>query len=119
MRVVDAIDERGAREAAEDNRMGRADARACQHRDRQFRNQRHVQRDTIAFDYAKSLQDIRKATNFRVQLLIGEGARVTRLAFPNQRSFVPSPRRQMAIETVVTDIDLSADEPFGMGCFPL
>ena len=47
--VVDAIDERGAGEPAEDHGMRRADPRAGQHRDRQLRNQRHVKRDAIAF----------------------------------------------------------------------
>ena len=49
LRVVDAIDKRGAGESAKDHGVGRANARAGEHRDRQLRNQRHVERDAIAF----------------------------------------------------------------------
>src|SRR5205807_8403784 len=99
--------------------MGCADARARQHRDRQLRNQRHVEGDAIAFLDANFLEDVRKATNFGVQLLISQRARVAGFAFPNQSDFVSPPSAEMAIETVVRDIDLSADKPLRMRRLPL
>ena len=48
LRVVDAIAQRLGAEAAEDDAVDRADARAREHRDRELGNQRHVERDAIA-----------------------------------------------------------------------
>ena len=66
-------------------------ARTGQHRNRQLGNQRQVERDAIALLNANALKDIRKATNFRVKLLISERARVAGFAFPNESGFVASP----------------------------
>ena len=48
-RIVDPIDESSARETTEDHRMGGANACTREHRDGQLWNQRHVERDAIAF----------------------------------------------------------------------
>ena len=93
-------------------------ARTGQHRNRQLGNQRQVERDAIALLNANALKDIRKATNFRVQLLISERARVAGFAFPNQRRLIASPSGQMTIETAVRNINFSADKPLRMRRFP-
>jgi hypothetical protein len=45
--------DRFGREAAEDDRMHRADARAGEHRDGRLRDHRHVDGDAIAFLHAR------------------------------------------------------------------
>src|SRR4029077_6285617 len=108
--VVDAIDQRGAGEPAEDHRVGSADARARQHRDREFRNQRHVKRHAIPLFDSTTLQDVGKFADFGMELLVGEGALVAGFAFPNQRCFVAPPGVEMSVEAVVRNIQLAADE---------
>ena len=73
-RVVDAIDQRLAREAAEHDRVRRADTRAGEHRDRQFGNQRHVQSDAVAALNAGAFEHVRELAHFGVELLIRVGA---------------------------------------------
>src|SRR2546425_10640410 len=99
--------------------MRGANPRAGEHRDRQLRNQRHVQRDAITFFHADLLQHVCKATDFSMQLLIGERSRVAGLAFPNQSRFVTSPGSEMTVEAVVRDIDLAAGKPLRMRWLPL
>ena len=48
LRVVDAIAQRLGAEAAEDDAVDGADARAREHRDRELGNQRQVERDAVA-----------------------------------------------------------------------
>jgi hypothetical protein len=52
------------REAAEHDRMDRADARAGEHRVRRFRDHRHVDGDAIALFDAARLQDVGEAADF-------------------------------------------------------
>src|SRR6185503_3907702 len=99
--------------------MRSADARARQHCDRQFRNQRHVQRHTIACANVFTIQNVRELADFRVQLLISESARFAGFAFPDKRGFVATPGWEVTIETVVRDVDLPADEPLSMRWVPL
>ena len=54
-----------------------------------------------------------------MQLLISECAGVAGLALPNQSRFVASPRSEVAVEAVIRDIDLAADEPLRMRRLPL
>src|SRR5262249_17307987 len=107
------------RKTSEDDGVRRPNARTGQHRNCEFGNQRHIERYAIAFFNSEPLQHVGEATNFSVQLLISQRAVVARLAFPNQSCFVTTPRRQMTIQTVVGEVDFSADEPLDMGRFPL
>ena len=59
--VDDAAGERIRREAAEDDRMDRADARAGEHRIGRFRDHRHVDGDAVALLDAVLLQHIGEA----------------------------------------------------------
>ncbi len=47
----------------------------------------------------------------RMQLLIGERADVARLAFPDDGGLVAAPGGEMAVEAVVREVELAADEP--------
>ena len=57
LRVVDAGGELLGREAAEHDRMHRADARAGEHRDHRLRHHRHIEDDAIALGDAEILHD--------------------------------------------------------------
>ena len=51
----------------------------------------------------------------RFRAKVGEGARVARLAFPDQRQLVLAPGLQVAVQGVVDDVGLAADEPLVEG----
>ena len=53
-----------------------------------------------------------------MELLIGQGADVAGFAFPDDGGFIFAGGRDMAVETVVGDVELSADKPFGPGSVP-
>ena len=54
-----------------------------------------------------------------MKLLIRQDADFAGFAFPDDRGFVFSPGGDVTIETVVGEIDLSADEPLGPRAIPL
>ena len=90
--VVDSIDDGRAGEAAKDYGVRCANARAGEHGDRQFWNQRHVQRNAIAFLNVCVFEYVGKLADFGVQLLIRQGTCFSRFAFPDQRGLVASRR---------------------------
>src|SRR5215813_9165440 len=53
-----------------------------------------------------------------MKLLIGQGASIAWLAFPDNGDFVLAPRREMPIQAVVRNIDLIADKPLGKRLVP-
>ena len=99
--------------------MRRPDAGAGKHRNREFGNERHVEGDAITLLNSQALQNVREATDFHMQLLISQRTRVTGLAFPNQSSLIPAPRRQMPIETVVRNVKCAAYEPLRVWRLPI
>src|SRR5687767_15990146 len=60
------------REAAEDDRMDRADPGAGEHRHRRFRDHRHVEGDPVALAGAERLQAVRHPDDLAVELAVGE-----------------------------------------------
>jgi hypothetical protein len=58
LRVVDTVDESVGREAAEDHRVDRADARAGEQRDRQLGSHPHVDRDAVALLHAEAFRTL-------------------------------------------------------------
>src|SRR5262244_1383823 len=98
--------------------MRGADACTGEHCDRQLRNQRHVKRDAISALNVCMLQHVGKLADFSVQLLISEGARFAGFAFPDKCGLVPSPGIEMAVKTVVGDIDPAAAKPLRMWRVP-
>src|SRR5208282_294584 len=118
-RVVDPIGQRFGREAAEYHRVNRTDSRACQHRDRRLRHQRQVDRDALAILDAQAFQRIGAPAHFVGEHLVGQHARVARLALPNQRRFVATGTAEMAIEAIVGGVDRAADEPLRKREIPL
>src|SRR5689334_2098450 len=99
-------------EAAEDDGEGCADASAREHRDRELGNHSHVDADVGAFLDAELLQAVGKANDLFLEL--GEGdlaAVVLRLTLPEVSDLVAVPRLDVAVDAVVTDVQLAADEP--------
>src|SRR5271166_2983766 len=116
--VVDAIAQGLGGESAEDDRMDRADARAGEHRDHCFGNQRHVDRNAVAGFNSETLEGVTTLTDLVGEHLIGQHPGVARLAFPDKRRLVAAGSAQMAIEAIVRNVELTADEPFGEGRIP-
>ena len=116
--VVDSIGQRLRREAAEHDRMNRADPRAREHRHRRLRHQRHVDRDAVALLDAETLERVTASPHFVGEHLVGQHARIAGLALPNQRGLVAARTVEMAIEAIVRGIDRAADEPLRMRKVP-
>jgi len=98
--------------------MDGANPRAGQHGNRGLGNIRQINDDPIAFFDVVSLQDIREAANFAMQLLVGEGAFVARFAFPHDCRLVAARPGQMSIQTIFRDVEFAADEPLRKRHFP-
>ena len=69
--VHDAVRERLAGKAAKDDRVHRADARACQHRDRQLADHGQVDGDGVAGANALALEPVRDAADLLAHLRVG------------------------------------------------
>ena len=115
LRVLDAIAQRGSREAAEHHRVDRADAVAGVHGDHDLGHQRHVDDDAIAAAHALRLQRIGEAAHFRVQLAIADAPHIAGLALEDDRGLVGA-RCQMHVEAVVGDIQPAVAEPAIVRC---
>ena len=89
-RVEDAVGERLRGEAAEDDRVDGADARAREHRDRQLDHHWHVDRHAVALLHAEfRAQHVREAAHRAVQLAVRRRARLRRVvARPVERHLV-------------------------------
>ena len=116
--VDDAAGERFGAEATEHDHMWRADSRAGQHADHQFRNHRHIEGYSITFLHAQIEQYRRKAIDLAIQVLIGEHARVTRLTFPDEGCFIATSSLAMAIDAIVGSVKLTPHKPFRPGRIP-
>src|ERR1044071_4226385 len=95
-----------------------SETRARKHGNRQFWNERHVERNAVAPFNAGTLEDVGKAADFRVELLIGERALVARFAFPDNGGLVAPPGLKMTVKAVIGNIRLASDEPFGVRQVP-
>src|ERR1700756_2026024 len=93
--------------------MHRTDSRAGQHGNGRLRNIREINDDPILFFDVVPLEHIRKTADFAMQLLIGEGALVTRFALPNDRSLVPTRPGEMPVQTIFRNVEFAAYEPLG------
>ena len=99
--------------------MNGTDPSAREHCDCGLGNGGQVDDDAIAFSNVISLKHVAKPTDFPVQLLIGKRAFLARFAFPKKSRLVAPWPGQMTVETIFRNVQLSADEPFGEGSFPL
>ncbi len=109
--VLDPPVQRLDRKAAVNHGVHRADLGAGQHRDHDLRDAAHVDRDAIAFFDAHRAQHAGEAAHLAVKLLVGVGALLVVLAFPDQSSLVAPPRLLVAVERIGHDVRLAAHEP--------
>ena len=98
--------------------MNRADPRTRQHGVGGFRDHGQVDRDRIALPHAVMFQDVGEAADQAMQFLIGDEALLAGLPFPQNRDLVLARRSQVAIEAVIADVGLTADEPFRVRRIP-
>ena len=116
--IVDTISERFRTESTENHRMGSADARASEHRDRGFRNHGQVDGHAIPLPYAQVLQRIGELAHLAMEPLVCVLSDITGLSLPDQRRLVPARAVQVPIQTIVGDVELSPDEPLGVRGVP-
>jgi hypothetical protein len=110
--VDDTVGKGFGGEAAEDDRMHRADAGAGQHREGQFGDHRHIDRDAVALFDAARFEHIGEFADFGVHFAVGEGGVFTGLiAFPDNGGLL-GPGIEVPVEAVVDDIGRAALEPF-------
>ena len=117
--VVDAVGQRVGREPAEHHRVGGADAGAGQ-------QGRPAARGSSACRWRPGRPSGRRGPSARWRTLhlgeqvgVGDGAGVARLALPVERDLVAAAGLDVAVEAVVRDVELAADEPLGEGQVPL
>ena len=109
--VIDPIGEADAREAAEHDRMDRADARARQHREHRLGNHRHVDQDAVAEADAERDQHRRHALDFAMQLAEGVDALLAGLGRDVDQRLLGGARDEVAVDGVVAEVRRGADEP--------
>jgi hypothetical protein len=114
-RVGDAVGQRLLGEAAVDHAVDGADLGGGEHGNRQFRHAPHVDGDGVALLDAHRLEHIGKAVDRLPELEVAVGALLAVLAFPQQRQLVLAPALDVAVQCVVDDIGLAADEPLEEG----
>ncbi len=113
VRVLDPGRERVRREAAEDDRVGRADPGRGQHRDRGLRDHRHVDGDPVALAHAQLQQGVGGPGDLVLQLRVGDRAAVAGLTLEVDGDTVPVPGLHMPVHAVVRDVQRAVLEPLG------
>ena len=107
----------GPAEPAEHLGVDHAEAGAGQHRDRQLRDHRHVQRDPVAgLQAAEVPQQRGQLVDLAVQLLVGDDlvASVSGSGTQIKRRLVRS-CGQVPVDAVVAGVEPAADEPLPEG----
>ena len=99
--------------------MRSAEARAGEHRDRHFRDHRHIDRHAIALANAERLERIRRLLHLAVEVVVGEGAPITRLTDPVNGDLLAEPRGDVAIDAVLRNVQPPVREPLREGEVPL
>ncbi len=117
--IVDAIGKRSRRESTEHHRVGGAQARAGQHRHGKLRDHGHVDGDAVAASDTKLLQGVGASADVVEQFLVGDDARITRLAFPVVGDAITLAGIYVPVEAVVGDVDLPTVEPPSVGRLPV
>ena len=101
------------REAAEDDVVDGADARAGEHRHRHLRDHRQEDPDDVARPDPAVLERVREALDVGQQLGVGDVALLALLPAPVIRDAVAPAGLHVAVEAVVGDVQLPAHEPLG------
>ena len=117
--VVDAVGQGLRREPAEHDAVGGADAGAGQHRHGSLGDHRQVDVDAVARLHAEPLEGVGEPRHLVEQLGVGDRPGVARLALEVDGDLVTAAGGDVAVEAVVGDVELPADEPLGVGQLPL
>ena len=99
--------------------MRRTEARAGEHRDRHFGDHRHVDRHAIALANAERLQRVCRLLYLAVQVVVGECALIARFTDPVNSYLLAEPRRHMAVNAVLGNVQRAVGEPLGERQVPL
>ena len=117
--VVDALAQGFGGKSAEDDAVRRADFRAGEHGDGQLRHHAHVDRHAVAFGDAQGTQRVGEAVHLALEHAVGEHAGIAGLTLPDDGGLIAARGVRVAIDAVVGDVQLAADEPFGPGHVPV
>ncbi len=109
--IGDASGDAFRREAAEDDRMDRADPCAGEHRRRGLGDHRHVDHDPVAAPDAALLQQVREAAGLFVQLAIGVAVTVTRLVGLEDDRGAVAMLLEMPVEAIDGQVELAVRKP--------
>ncbi|SAL02393.1 hypothetical protein AWB80_08345 [Caballeronia pedi] len=109
--IDETLVERFRREAAEHDRMGRTDARACLHRDHAFHRHRQIDHDAVALLHAALFERVGEARDASEQVLIGDVGDGAVVGFEDDRVFVAAARFDVTVQTVVRRVQLAVLEP--------
>ena len=112
--VVDPVPQRLRAEAAKDHGVHGADARARQHGDGEFWNQRQIDRNPVAALDAERLHHVGELADLAIQVEVGQRAPIPRLTFPDERGLISARAAHMTVDAVDARIQSAADEPFGV-----
>ena len=118
--VLEPPAERVGREAAEDDGVRGPDARAGEHRDGRLRDHAHVDPDRGSLLHAERLERVRELRRLALEVCERDlAAVVDRLALPVVGDPVAVPGLDVAVDAVVGDVELPADEPLRVRQLPL
>ena len=95
------------------------DAQSCagEHRHDRLRHHGHVDGDPVAGDQAERGQRVRGLADLVLELGVGQRAGVADwFALPVDRDPLPVARLDVAVHTVVGDVEPATDEPLGERC---
>ena len=99
------------REAAEHDRVDRADPRAGEHRRRRFRDHRHIDHDAVAAIDPALLQKVGEAASLFIELAVGPIVALPRLVgFEDDGDAVTMPR-EMPVEAIDRQVELPIGIP--------
>ena len=117
--VVHPVRQGVRREASEDDRVRRAEARAGEHRHGELGHHPHVDRNRGALADADLLQRVRHPHHVALELGVGDRPRVARrLAFPVVGDPVTEAGLDVTVDAVVGDVQLAAQVPLRVRQLP-
>jgi len=112
--VLYALSQSARREAAEHDRVDRADTGAREHRHGQFGDHREVDRHPVAALDALLLEHVGEPAHDVMQLLVGERGGTAVIPLPDKRRLVSPPGIEMPVEAVGRDVECAVREPLAV-----
>ena len=109
--VGDPRVQRLGREATEDHGVRGADPRAGQHGHDRLGDHRHVDGDAVALAHAERLEGVGRLLHLAVQVGVGDGPGVARLALEVDGDAVAVAGLDVAVHAVVGGVELAAHVP--------